>query len=75
MSECEKPEDVEGNNFYSFVVDGKSAFGYDDRGKTAFVSINEKWYEVKNPTIPPIDAGIGLSDIEKTDQTGAVADN
>ena len=55
LEECEKPEDVEGNNGYSFSVDGEYAFYYDDRGSTAFVSVADKYYEVKNPSTPPIE--------------------
>ena len=54
LEECEKPEDVEGNSAYSFSVDGENAFYYDDRGSTAFVNAADKYYEVKNPSAPPI---------------------
>ena len=55
LRECEIPETVEGNETYSFTVKDRVVFEYDYRGNTAFLIVNEKWYEVQNPTVPPLD--------------------
>ena len=55
LRECEEPEPVEGNECYTFIVDGQPAFTYDNRGGKAFIVVNESWYEVENPSDPPIE--------------------
>lgn len=52
LEECEEPEPVDGNACYHFEVDGKDAFDYDSRGGDDFVIVNNKWYSVKNPSLP-----------------------
>ena len=54
LKECEEPEAVEGSETYSFAV-GNESVSYDDRGNTAFIVVGDKWFEVQNPTAPPID--------------------
>ena len=58
LRECEEPEPVEGNESYTFIVDGQPAFTYDSRGSEAFVVVNGSWYEVENPSNPPIEETI-----------------
>lgn len=55
LKECKQPEDVQGNEGYTFVVDGKTAFSYDYRESEGFVVVNDVWYEVKNPSAPSIE--------------------
>ena len=54
LRECREPEPVEGNESYSFTVDGQPAFIYDIRGSEAFVVVDGRWYEVENPSHPPV---------------------
>lgn len=55
LKECERPENVEGSESYTFTVDGQSAFIYENRGDKAHIIADSKWYEVKNPSVPPIE--------------------
>lgn len=55
LTPCEQPEDVEGAEAYSFVVDYETAFIYQDRGNNeAYVISNAQWYKVTNPSTPPL---------------------
>ena len=54
LAACEQPEDVEGGEHYSFYVNEKYVFGYQDRGDEAYVIVSDTWYKVKNPSQPPI---------------------
>ncbi len=47
------PEVVEGNEGFSFVVDGKHAFSYDHRGSEGYLYIEDAIYEVKPGRKPP----------------------
>ena len=58
LRECEESEPVEGNESYTFIVDGQPAFTYDSRGSEAFVVVDGSWYEVENPSNPPIEDAI-----------------
>ena len=58
LRECGEPEPVEGNESYTFIVDGQPAFTYDSRGSEAFVVVDGSWYEVENPSNPPIEDAI-----------------
>ena len=55
LRECEGPEPVDGNESCSFIVDGQPAFTYDVRGSEAFIIVDDRWYEVENPSNPPIE--------------------
>lgn len=56
LRKCEKPEDVEGGEYYSFEINGETVFGYQDRGgDEAYIIASNTWYKVKNPSVPPID--------------------
>lgn len=55
LKECERPENVEGSESHTFTVDGQSAFIYENRGDKAHIIADSKWYEVKNPSVPPIE--------------------
>ena len=55
LKECERPESVEGSECYTFTVDGQLAFTYENRGDKAHIIVDSKWYEVKNPSVPPIE--------------------
>ena len=51
----ELKESVEGSECYTFTVDGQLAFTYENRGDKAHIIVDSKWYEVKNPSVPPIE--------------------
>lgn len=56
LTACEKPEDVEGGEYYSFKINGETVFGYEGRGgDEAYIIVSNTWYKVKNPSVPPID--------------------
>lgn len=54
LRECEEPEPVEGEAHYAFSPDGRPGFDYVDRGSEAFVVVDDKWYQVTNPSDPPL---------------------
>ena len=54
MTACDEPEEAEGAESYTFMVDGKDAFTYEDRGSEAYIIIDSTYYEVSNPSPPPI---------------------
>ena len=54
LTACEKPEDVEGEESYGFYVNGENVFDYVDRGSEVYVIVSGTWYQVKNPSKPPI---------------------
>lgn len=50
------PNNWAGGNSYEFNInDGELCFTYLDGGKEAYIWYNDKWYEVLNPTAPPIE--------------------
>lgn len=52
---CETPETVYGDRVYSFAVDGTEAFAYDDRGgDIAYLIVDGLYYQVQNPSTPPL---------------------
>lgn len=56
LTVCDEPEAAEGSEVYTFRVDGKDAFTYEDRGgNEAYIIIDETYYKVSNPSTPPID--------------------
>ena len=55
LAACDKPESVEGSESYDFYVKGENAFTYEDRGSEAYIIIGGNYYEVSNPSTPPID--------------------
>ena len=55
LTACEQPEDGEGAEHYSFIVNGESVFSYQDRGSEAYIIVSDTWYKVKNQLAPPID--------------------
>lgn len=55
LEPCEQPEDVEGTESYGFEVKGDLVFSYQDRGSEAYIIASDTWYQVKNPSDPPID--------------------
>lgn len=61
---CDKPEEVAGAEGYDFYVQGENAFTYEDRGIEAYIIIGGNYYEVRNPSIPPINFNI-LSDLSE----------
>ena len=54
LQECEEPEPVEGEERYAFSPDGRPGFDYVDRGSEAFVVADDEWYQVTNPSDPPL---------------------
>ena len=55
LTPCEKAEDVEGGESYSFYVSDELVFSYQDRGSEAYIVVSGTWYKVKNPSVPPVD--------------------
>lgn len=55
LTACDTPELVEGSESYDFYVKGESVFSYEDRGSEAYIIIGGNYYEVRNPSAPPID--------------------
>lgn len=49
------PKITDENVYYDFVVDGREAFGYYEKGEKAFVFVGNKCYKVKNPSSPPLE--------------------
>ena len=54
LRECEEPEPAEGGEHYYISPDGRPGFTYVDRGNEAFLIVDNKWYEVANPSDPPL---------------------
>lgn len=54
LRECEAPEPAEGEESYYISPDGRPGFTYVDRGNEAFLIVADKWYEVTNPSDPPL---------------------
>ena len=54
LRECEEPEPAEGEEHYYISPDGRPGFTYVDRGSEAFLIVDNKWYEVTNPSDPPL---------------------
>lgn len=54
LRECEAPEPAEGEESYYISPDGRPGFTYVDRGNEAFLIVADKWYEVSNPSDPPL---------------------
>lgn len=54
LTACDEPEEAEGAESYTFKVDGKDAFTYEDRGSEAYIIIDSTYYKVSNPSTPPI---------------------
>lgn len=65
LRECEEPEPAEGEDLYSFAPDKHPGFTYVDRGSPAFLVVDGKWYEVTNPSNPPLEWE-GGEEIEET---------
>ena len=54
VTACDEPEAVEGAESYTFQVEGEYAFTYEDRGGEAYLITGGHYYEVRNPSAPPI---------------------
>lgn len=54
LTACDEPEAVEGGEAYCFMVNGKDAFDYEDRGGKSYIISGKNSYKVSNPSIPPI---------------------
>ena len=54
LTACDEPEIVEGSEIYVFYVKSEKAFTYEDRGNEAYIIIGGTYYEVSNPSNPPI---------------------
>ena len=55
LTPCDEPEAVAGSEGYTFRVQGEDVFTYEDRGKEAYLILENTYYKVKNPSPPPID--------------------
>ena len=56
LKACEKPDNINENEYYDFVVDGKfGSFRYEVQDEQAFIIVRKQWYEVKNPSTPPVE--------------------
>lgn len=55
LTVCDKPEDVEGAKSYCFFMNEEEVFCYEDRGgSTAYIIVGGNYYDVSNPSVPPI---------------------
>ena len=54
VTACDEPEAVEGAESYTFQVEGEYAFTYENRGGEAYLITGGHYYEVWNPSAPPI---------------------
>lgn len=56
LEKYEQPEQVDGNESYSFVINGETAFVYDYCGtESAFIIVDGEYYKAKNPSTPPVE--------------------
>lgn len=55
LTPCDEPEAVAGSEGYTFRVQEEDVFTYEDRGKEAYLILENTYYKVKNPSPPPID--------------------
>lgn len=54
LTACDKPEAAEGAESYTFQVDEKEAFTYEERGSEAYLIMDNNCYRVNNPSTPPL---------------------
>ena len=54
LTACDEPELVDGAEVYAFYVKGEHAFYYENRGLEAYIIIGGNYYNVSNPSTPPI---------------------
>ena len=54
LTACDEPELVAGAEVYAFYVKGEHAFYYENRGLEAYIIIGGNYYNVSNPSTPPI---------------------
>ena len=54
LTACDEPELVAGAEVYDFYVKGEHAFYYENRGLEAYIIIGGNYYNVSNPSTPPI---------------------
>lgn len=54
VTACDEPEALEGAESYTFLVEGEYAFTYENRGGEAYLITGGHYYEVRNPSAPPI---------------------
>ena len=54
VTACDEPEAVEGAESYTFLVEGEYALTYENRGGEAYLITGGHYYEVRNPSAPPI---------------------
>ena len=54
LTACDEPELVDGAEVYDFYVKGEHAFYYENRGLEAYIIIGGNYYNVSNPSTPPI---------------------
>ena len=56
LKACEKPDNTIENEYYDFVINGKfGGFRYEIQDEQAFIIVRKQWYEIKNPSIPPVE--------------------
>lgn len=68
LTACDALEVVDGSECYEFYADGKYAFTYEDRGTSAYILANGDYYQVINPSDPPIYAGLLLPENAVSDE-------
>ena len=54
LTACKKPENLIELEYYDFIIGEKPEFRYEIQDKQAFIVVNDQWYEVSNPSNPPI---------------------
>ena len=53
----ENIEPAEGNEVFTFIVNGEEAFWYDNRGNKAYLCVDGQYYVVSNPSNPISESG------------------
>lgn len=60
LEKCKQPEQIDENDCYSFEINGEDAFVYVHRSEEiAYVIIDGAYYQVKNPSLPPMEESGG----------------
>lgn len=54
LTACKKPENLIELEYYDFIIGENSEFRYEIQGEQTFIVVNGQWYEVSNPSNPPI---------------------
>lgn len=64
FNEGESPADGEGQSVYSLDFSDGMEFAYYDCGTEHYIRMNDVWYRVKNPELPPVGEPDNLETIQ-----------